>query len=146
MAFADGPLELLIRRSPKWLIGGIKKRCVLMTGFAGIIAVDAFRALIPGNDPRVGIQQEECIIPHPGWNDVRLGGIRLITQHEEVARRQHIRFRGVLDFPRTSVRAKKLEGAHLLALFEEGLPTLQNYPLHSGRREIIRSEEHTSEL
>src|ERR1019366_7954151 len=54
MAFAEGPLELFFRRSPKRLIGGIKKRCVLMTGFAGIIAVDAFRALIPGNDPRVG--------------------------------------------------------------------------------------------
>ena len=97
-----------------------------------VVAVNALRSRIPGDNPSVGIQQKQRIVLHPGRNLI-VGGLEprfarpyracpssgLVTQDQNVAHGQHVPFGGVLNFPRTSVRAHQLQRALLLAFFEK---------------------------
>ena len=63
----------------------------------------------------------------------------LVAQHQHIARRQHVPFGDVLDFPRSSVRAYQRERSFLLAFFEKGLPAFRNHRLEAGLRKIVQT-------
>jgi hypothetical protein len=66
-------------------------RYVPADSLVALVTVNAFRTRVPGGNLSVHIQQEERIVLHPGRNPVtrgvfvRLGGLSLVTQQQEVA-------------------------------------------------------------
>ena len=63
----------------------------------------------------------------------------LVTQHQEVAYRQHVPFGRVLNVPRASVRTQQLERAFLFALLQKGTPAFRNQRLETGLGKIIQT-------
>ena len=109
VAFAGGPLQVFLHLAAKFIFTGIENRYVPADSLVAFVTINAFRTRVPGGNLSVHIQQEERIVLHPGRNPVsrgifvRLGGLSLVTQQQEMADRQHVPFRGVLDIPRGSV-------------------------------------------
>jgi hypothetical protein len=56
-----------------------------------------------------------------------------------MANRQNVRFRGVFDLSRRSVRAQQLKRTCLLSFFEESLPAFRDHGLNGRRGEIIQA-------
>ncbi len=63
----------------------------------------------------------------------------LVTQREQVANRQHVAFRNILDIPRSTVGTQKLERSHLLALFEKLPPALRDDRPDFRNRKIVQT-------
>ena len=59
---------------------GIEERYVLADDLIALVAVNAFRSRIPGDNPSVCIQQEQRIVLHPGRN-LPLGAFLSNSRH-----------------------------------------------------------------
>ena len=137
MAFECGPLEFFLKIYPDVLFAGIEKRYMLPNGLIGFIAVNAFRARIPSDDPPVHIQQEKRIILHPRGNAgggamPRFRGCGLVAQDQEVAHRQHVSFSRVRNIQRASIRPQQPECTFLFSPLLQRSPELRNLGLRGG--------------
>src|ERR1019366_6405325 len=65
MAFGGCPLQVCFKIYAGSLFAGIEEGHMLANGLIAFVAVNAFRARIPGDNPSVHIQQEKRTIPHP---------------------------------------------------------------------------------